>query len=375
MRILELCFSDGRGGLELYAARASRELARKGHKVLCVGTEGTLFTQYCNDRQLLRPAKSLFARLKCYRTLYAAIRSFEPDVMHVHDRHDLTLAVLAKRSSPEPKPRLIYHRHTEVPNRNRRDAYHRFLYDTVDHYVTLSGEMRERALSTLPLPGDRITTLMHGVESPPSASSIKDAAKRVHTSRRRVHVGCFGRIDERKGQDRLIRAAGLLAERGVEMDVTLFGIRQNPDYFDRLSDLVDDLGLRDRVHYHGFVEQPQAYMACCDIVVHAASAEPFGLVVAEAMASGTAVVAANSGGVSEIVRSRKVGRLYPPEDVESLANHLQELIRKPELRRTVAKTGQAFAMEWFSEEAHYNRLQALFRGEPAASPQPGGAPD
>jgi glycosyltransferase involved in cell wall biosynthesis len=61
--------------------------------------------------------------------------------------------------------------------------------------------------------------------------------------------------------------------------------------------------------------------------------EPFGLVMAEALACGTPVVAASAGGISEVVDDQRTGFLHSPGDASGLAESVGRLLADGELRR------------------------------------------
>jgi glycosyltransferase involved in cell wall biosynthesis len=90
-------------------------------------------------------------------------------------------------------------------------------------------------------------------------------------------------------------------------------------------------------------------MSACDIVVHTSTEpEPCARVGVEGQLAGKPVIAANAGGMPEIVEDRKTGRLYPPGDVDALATALQEMLADKEGISLMAKQGQTHAQSRFS---------------------------
>jgi glycosyltransferase involved in cell wall biosynthesis len=86
-------------------------------------------------------------------------------------------------------------------------------------------------------------------------------------------------------------------------------------------------------------DAPRVYRAL-DVVVHASTEpEPFGRTVAEALASGRAVIAAGSGGVLEQMTSDEHGLLFAPGSADSLASAMTRLIQDRELRERLAHAG------------------------------------
>ena len=123
------------------------------------------------------------------------------------------------------------------------------------------------------------------------------------------------------------------------------------DYgFIELRTLAASLGIAGRTGFTGFVQNVSAALRALDVVVHATvRPEPFGLVVAEAMGCGRAVVASDAGGVSEIVDAEVTALTHAPGDVEGLAHAISRLVEDAALRARIAAAGLQFA------HAHFDR--------------------
>jgi len=255
-----------------------------------------------------RPKWRLAVRFRRFLWLLRTIKSFRPDVMHLHHREGFAIAALARKFSIGRPFSLVYHRHMELSHRGKHDAYHRFLYKEVELLITITERIRDKAGTRIPLGDAQLKALHYGINPAPAASAIQ------------------------------------ICER---------------DYFDDLLASAERRGISDRIRHIGLVDDPQASMVCCNIVVHTAHIEAFGLVIAEAMASGAAEVAARSGGVPEIVTNDDAGLLYAPGDTDGLVAQLDRLIDNPGLRRRLASHGRAHVAERFSMEAHYDKLEAL----------------
>jgi glycosyltransferase involved in cell wall biosynthesis len=117
---------------------------------------------------------------------------------------------------------------------------------------------------------------------------------------------------------------------------------------DELRAAINRLGLSDRVGLTGFVSDAPSALRSLDIVVHAStSPEPFGLVIAEAMAAGRAVLVSDSGGVAELVRDGENALTYRSGNAEAMAAPLKRLVGDAELRaRLGAAAHEAAAMQF-----------------------------
>jgi glycosyltransferase involved in cell wall biosynthesis len=87
--------------------------------------------------------------------------------------------------------------------------------------------------------------------------------------------------------------------------------------------------------------------------------EPFGMTVLEAMACGLPVVGTRAGGIPDLL-SAQGGRLVPPRDPVALATALIEVLRSPDLQRTMGRHNRARVEEAFDIERTVDRLEAVY---------------
>jgi glycosyltransferase involved in cell wall biosynthesis len=123
-----------------------------------------------------------------------------------------------------------------------------------------------------------------------------------------------------------------------------------------------ELGLAGRVGFTGYVDTPAAAMRALDIVVHASTRpEPFGLSIVEAMACGLPVVAANAGGVEEIVNTG--GALgVPLGRPDELAHSLQSLIETPQRRLDLVQRARGAAEKLCSPLRLQHEITEYYEG-------------
>jgi glycosyltransferase involved in cell wall biosynthesis len=140
-------------------------------------------------------------------------------------------------------------------------------------------------------------------------------------------VGMVGRLSPWKGQHVFLRAFASAFPDGPERALLVGGALFGEDaYVSDLEQMVDDLGLSDRVTMTGHVADVDAYYRTIDILVHASIVpEPFGQVVIEGMAQGIPVIATAGGGPSEIISDGIDGMLVAADDSDALAVALASL--------------------------------------------------
>ena len=133
---------------------------------------------------------------------------------------------------------------------------------------------------------------------------------------------------ERKGMDVLLRAVALARERRPELHLRLIGRAPDVATEGRWLHLAGDVGLGDAVAFEPPADRAgvAAAMRRAAIFVHPSPFETFGMVAAEALASGLPVAATRSGGVEEVLAGQDVGaELADGEDAAALADAILRL--------------------------------------------------
>lgn len=168
-------------------------------------------------------------------------------------------------------------------------------------------------------------------------------------------VGYLGRLDPRKGIEDLIEAAG-----ATEAHVVVAGrpSPRNPGYLASLERLAAARA-PGRIHFVGELEAPWQLLAAVDVLVVPSLAEPFGRVAAEGQVAGVPVLAADAGGLPEIVRDGHDGLLFPPADSASLATCLHRVLADETLRHRLADAGRTSSAR-FEPAKHADVMAQIF---------------
>jgi glycosyltransferase involved in cell wall biosynthesis len=360
---MELCLSPDLGGLELYVFRSSVALNASDDVVPVINPAGRLrryFSDYGFSWHELEP-KFKALPLIASKRLAQIIDKERVDVIHVHWTKDLPLAVLAKRLSRR-KARIVYTRQMQI-TRSKQDFYHEFIYGNIDLILAITEALASDIRKYIkPRHSSKVRTLYYGVKEPEKVITAEEKGElRAELGVPGVSfmVGIFGRIKHEKGQYLLVRAVKKLREEGLDVYALIVGHPMDESYLAGLKNTVNGEQLEGYVVFKDFVENPQVWMQACDAVVLASQNETFGLVLAEAMQAGVAVVGTNSGGVTEIIEDRKSGLLFEPGDSDGLAACIGALVNDSAFRQKLAQNGQAKARAAFDYSGHYEKLRSL----------------
>jgi len=195
-----------------------------------------------------------------------------------------------------------------------------------------------------------------------------------------LFVGRLERSSAWKGVDVLLRAlpAVLAAVPGTRLELVGDG-----DARPALAALADRLGVADRVrfrgHLHGDALAAAFARAAVTVLPSTTAAESFGMVLVEAMASATPVVASRVGGVPFVVRDGVEGLLVDPGRPDLLAAACVRILTDPQLAVDLGRRGRLTAAQRFSWSAQLERtaqvlLAAARGGSGTALPVTSAAP-
>jgi glycosyltransferase involved in cell wall biosynthesis len=181
-----------------------------------------------------------------------------------------------------------------------------------------------------------------------------------------VRVGLPATFGRWKGHEPFLRALQRLGPatpvRGYVIGAPLYDTAGSQHTLEELRALAGDLGIAGRVGFTGFLEQPAPALRALDVVVHASTQpEPFGLVIAEGMACGRAVIASAAGGAAELVRDDVDGLTHPPADVDRLSAAIGRCVDDAALRVRLGRQARATALERFDADRFARAFLDLYR--------------
>lgn len=158
-----------------------------------------------------------------------------------------------------------------------------------------------------------------------------------------------GRIQPLKGPDVAVQALAQMQRRDAQLVVVGGASGLGGDgAVQRLHDMIDRLGVRDRVRF--VPPQPHhilsTYYRAADAVVVPSRSESFGLVALEASACGVPVVASAVGGLLTLVDHGRTGYLVPDRDPGVFAQHLDHLLDHPTLAATMGRRGYEQSLQY-----------------------------
>ncbi|MFD1816383.1 Glycosyltransferase involved in cell wall bisynthesis [Pseudarcicella hirudinis] len=185
------------------------------------------------------------------------------------------------------------------------------------------------------------------------------------TSSGKINILLIGRINNWKGQNLLVEAVDKLSdELKNQIDVRIVG----DVYGDQIhfkNDLLENIKHRNLEHLVKvlpFSPTPEIHYNWSDIVViPSLKPEPFGLVAIEGMSVGKVVIAANHGGLTEIIEDNVSGILFTPNDSAELAEKISGIVLNPAVQEKFYTNAIKAYKESYTPEVYINNLMSILK--------------
>lgn len=311
------------------------------------------------DRRNLEMTISCIARLpRLYWDFVRLVQTYRPDVIYVGNYHELILLfpVLLPLRLP-----VVYHVHNLLPSAPFYQWSFSFWKRAVNHYIAVSESVKDSILS-LGVDPKKISLLYNGID----LSHFEYAEKRTnyfcnkygwpHES---VIVGMTGQMNEIKGHVDLLAAARVVYQKDSRIRFVIGG-KQDQSYFRLLQEQVAENDLTEIAAFSGWQDDMTGFYRGLDIFVFPSRCdEAFGLVSAEAMATGLPVISTRSGGASEVVENGKTGILVERQCPDQLSDAIASLVSSSAKRKMMGIEGRRRVETFFELSKQSSQLQTV----------------
>jgi glycosyltransferase involved in cell wall biosynthesis len=288
-------------------------------------------------------------------------------VIHTNGVKTHIVAALAKPRGV----RLVWQLHDYVRSRPITGALLRRLARRADAIVANSDSVGRDAVAALGESASvrRIYNAVDPMVFRPDGPALDLAAMSgLPPDRPLVRIGLVATFATWKGHDVFVDAIARLHEggcpvRGYIVGGAVYATAGSQSSRAELEQRVAKIGLSQVIGFTGHVDDVAGAMRALDVVVHASTQpEPFGMVIAEAMASGRPLVAVKAGGAAELFEDGVDALGYAAGNAAELADRLRELIGDPERRAALAASARKRASEKFTPERMAREFREVYLG-------------
>jgi len=295
----------------------TRELAREQDVDLLLVTKrgGTLARRAASEGVSVREVPwSLSVDPRAWWGIRSLLRTFRPDIVHVHDSHSLSLS-----RSASPGATLIAHRRLDFHVRPGSNWFR------ADRVVAVSEAVR-RVLAQDGMRPESIMVIPDGVdpgEIRANATHRLDIRSRLDLPPAAPLAVNVAALVDHKDQRTLIRAAA--EARALRPDLH-WAIAGEGELRHTLEQEIAHAGLGDHVHLLGYITEVDALIREGDVFVMSSKEEGLGSVILHALALGKPVAATSAGGIPEVLPRET---LVPVGDAAALARRVVTSLERP----------------------------------------------
>ena len=365
MKVLQLITTLSSGGAELHLLTLCRRLKKQGVEIVvaCMSEYGkdgrTLRGEFENAGiRVICVGNGHRFELRSFSSIAHLVEIEQPDILHTHlPRADL-LGAIARFLNPSVawvcSVHAIYS--YDWSGRWTLPLFH-FVWRRADAMLCISHAVKDWLINC-GVPADMTQVIHYGIELEEFLQPQLDLRKQWALNGS-VIVGSIGRLEPRKGHDRLIDAMPGICE-SVPNALLLIAGQDSWGYGATLQRRIDELGFGEKIRMVGFQNDIASFLGALDLFAFATKSEGFGQVAVEAMAVGKAVVMTNIAPLTEIVVDGETGRLVDTGSADSFANVIIPLLKDPAERARMGALGRARVKEFFAAERMSQKTLSLY---------------
>lgn len=221
-----------------------------------------------------------------------------------------------------------------INKKNEFKAWH-FIFQHVDRIVSCSRGLSEHLIAVFPEASSKSEYIHNGISSHffvPAYERVKSTNYKL-PSKFILSVGTF---EYKKGQDILIKAFAVIAEKFQDISLVLVG--RTADELVNYKQLAKKLFLEDKVCFYENIppEEMLYFYSKADLYVSSSREEPFGMVMLEAAALHVPVIASKTIGGCEIIEHNVDGKLININNVIELTEQITELLNDSQQSEFIA---------------------------------------
>ncbi len=361
MKILQISSASTFGGGERYVTDLTKSLIARGHDLyLAVRPQSPLprHLQLPPEKILTLPLRNAID-VQSAHELERYVRRRGIEVVHAHMARDYSVAAYATRRNRETK--FIVTRHVLF----QLSRLHRHTLARATRVIAVSEAVARELRAQRILSEQQIAVIPNGVDVDRFDRALEgfdrfQYLRSVGLPPDCTLVGSIGELRTLKRHDDFIRAAALVPA----AHFVLAGVDPTPsgEICKQLEDMVVELGLKDRFHFLGWVDEVEKLLCALDVFVSASETESFGLVIAEAMAAGTVVVATETEGAKEVIEDQRIGILVPIGDVPRIASAVTTVLSDYHRRDMGARAKEA-ANAKFSLKRMVDEIEKIYAAD------------
>lgn len=374
MRILHLIGGGDVGGAKTHVIGLTSRLGNHATIKLVSFREGP-FAEDCRKAGIDTVVVEHPGVSASLQQLSAIVRDYRPDVIHCHGARANMMGVLLKLRFHIPTVTTIHsdYRLDYMGNLRKHLTFgmiNRYCLRQIDYYTCVA-DRTVRMMISRGFSPSRAFPIYNGIDFDGPGQTVDRAEYLARFGGvyepGDVLCGIGARLTPIKDVPTLIRACAKAVANGAPLKLVIAGDGEDRE---SLETLARDLGIADRVIFAGWIEDVHEFFGAMDINVLCSLSETFPYSVLEGIYENCATITSDVGGMPELIDHGENGYIFPPRDVDALAEHLTCLATDRELRETFArrlreKAEARFSLDYMAK-TQFEIYQKILRREEIA---------
>lgn len=334
LRILVITDKLDFGGAEMYFCKLENLLHDSNITFHFAAGNGQLYERIKNKQRFHELSRT--SHIQNIKKLVKIVLEEKIELVHANSLRMVLYCICARKISTI-KFKIIYTKHnvTILENRCRR-AFAFLINRCVERVITVS-DFEKNSLMEAGIKANKITTVYNGVDLNQFGFIQKEKGDFFK-------IGILARLSEEKNHELFIRIADQLRD----IPHFKFYIAGDGPRKQKIKSMIETCNLSHKIKLVGAVNRPEEFIKNIDILLLTSYREVFPMVILEAMAVGTNIIAIDRGGIKEAIFEKETGFLISSHSADEFCRIILEMESDESLKYKLIENARRKVEEEFS---------------------------
>jgi L-malate glycosyltransferase len=357
MKVLHISTAKTWRGGEQQIAYLIGELAAKGIEQFVVCSADSAMRQYCSEKNV--PHKAIRKTggtdfIFAYR-LSKIIKAVAPDMVHLHDAHAHTAAVIAATFFGIKTPFVLHRRVVFDTGKNFFSRY-KFSHSQIKKVICISEAVKAKLLSFVS--EEKLTVIHSAIDGSRFSSERKNILREAYRIPAATKIiGNIAALTAEKDYITFVNTVAVLKQNNTDAKYFIIGEGKERN---NIEAHISKLGLQQDIIMLGFRKDIEKILPEFDVLLFTSQSEGFGTTILDAFCCRVPVVATNMGGIRELVEHEKTGMLSVAHAHNSLAENVLKILNNTELKNLLIESAFHKAQH-FSKSAMAEKVMGVYK--------------
>ena len=333
------------------------ELEEKGVQQIILCATDSVMEAYCKEHgwNYYTAPKKTGVAIKFSKNIKSICKKLAIDLVHTHDAHAHTFAIIAAAIFGNKTP-LVVSRRVDFPISKSRTSIFKYNHKRVKKIVCVSDKIKEITAVDIS-DQSKLITVYSGIDLSKFEGSYKKGKLRVELGlSSQLLIGNTSALADHKDYFTFLDTA--IALNKLRSDCYFVIMGSGPMEVE-IKTYADKLGL-ENITFTGFRNDIPEVLEDLDVFLITSKTEGLGTSILDAFACNVPVVATAAGGIPEIVIDEKSGLIAPVKDADILAKQVDRLLNDQQLKTDILK-GAKETLNWYTKEATAEKTLTVYQ--------------